>query len=126
MPACAVCGGLTTPSGVVRPTRRGRPLVARLDHAVAYGKSDDLGAILNVQFVQDVAEVIFDCVLGDHQSLGELAVAGDALHEQVEHFAFPLREYGQAFEHVWGRSGCGVTSELTQKLARQRGRQGWL
>jgi hypothetical protein len=50
----------------------------RLDNAVAHGKGDDLGAVLNVEFVQDVAEVIFD------------GVFGDALHQQVQDFVLPL------------------------------------
>jgi hypothetical protein len=63
-----------------------------LDHAVAHGKGHDLGAVLNVQLVQDVAKVIFDGVFGDHPSLSEFAIASNALHEQVEHFALPPRE----------------------------------
>ena len=80
---------------------------------MTYGEGDDLGAVLNVQFVENVAEVRFDCVLGDHQSLGELAVAGDALHEQVKHFAFPLRECRQAFERV---CVCGYDADLRAPL----------
>src|SRR5438552_2153049 len=52
----------------------------------------DLGTVLHVKFVQDVAKVVFDGVFGDHQPLGELAIAGDALHEQVEHLALALLE----------------------------------
>jgi hypothetical protein len=57
---------------------------------VADGKCDHLGAVLNVQFVQDVAKVIFDGVFGDHQSLSQFAIARDALNQQIQDFVLPL------------------------------------
>ena len=36
---------------------------------MAHGKGDDLGTVLHVKFVQDVAEVVLDGVFGDHQPL---------------------------------------------------------
>ena len=51
-----------------------------------------LCAILDVQFVKDVSQVVFDGVLTHDQAFGELAVAGYALHEQIQHFPFALGE----------------------------------
>src|SRR5437763_13820788 len=75
------------PNGWSRAGRSRRVLARTLDHTVAYRVCHYLGAVLDVQFVEDVAQVILDRVFADDQALRELTIAGNALDEQVEDFA---------------------------------------
>src|SRR5581483_11495081 len=62
-------------------------------------------------------------VLGNHESLGELAVRRDTLHKQAKHFAFTL---GERLRVVAFRSGRLWPGKLTKQLARETRRQRWL
>src|SRR5829696_4369192 len=57
----------------------------RRDDAVAQGEPHDLRTVVQVELVEDVADVELDGVLAHAQLLRQLAVRGDAAHEQLEH-----------------------------------------
>src|ERR1051326_3317526 len=99
--------------GGSRPTLwGGTGLLARFYQAVAHGKRDDLGAVLHVKLVEDVAEVVLDRIFGDHQPFGELAIAGDALHQQVEHLPLSLGEGIKGFM-------CGGRRSVERSMPRE-------
>ena len=50
----------------------------RVNQTLPHGVGDHLRAILHVQLVEDVAQVVLDGVLRDHQAIGELTVRRDA------------------------------------------------
>ena len=53
---------------------------------------NNLGAVLDVQLVEDVAQVILDGVLRYDKAGRQLPVRRDALYEQVEDLALPLSQ----------------------------------
>ena len=96
--------------------------VRLLDQAVAEGVGDHLSTILQVQLVEDVAQVVLDRVLADEETFGQLPVRGDALYQELEDFALPRR---QDVGGLWRRAGLGA-SERAEDLAREAGREGRL
>jgi hypothetical protein len=77
-----------------------------------------------VQLVQDVAKVVLDGVLSDHQTLSHFTVAGDALNEQGQYLVLALGpclvRFGTGRGCGGGRFGAGV---LAEQFTRQRGRR---
>jgi hypothetical protein len=89
-------------------------------HFLAQGVADGLRAVVQVELVEDVADVELDGVLRHPQPLGELAVGGDALHHQLEHLELAL---GERVGVALGHRLAAAASEGMQYLARQLGRQ---
>ena len=58
------------------------------------GISNDLCAILQVELRQNIAQVVFHRVLADDQSLRQLAIRRDPLHEQLQHVALTIGQPG--------------------------------
>ena len=64
-------------------------LAARVHDAFLPGIDGSLGAVEQVQFAQDVADVPFDRVLGDDQFFGNQAVR-QTIGDQLEHIHLAL------------------------------------
>jgi hypothetical protein len=58
---------------------------------VAESVGDHLSPVLDVQFVENVAQVVLDRVLADEEALGQISVRSDPLHQELEHLPLPRR-----------------------------------
>lgn len=77
--------GHHAPGGSLSATHRGRSAVIsslrRFDYALTDGVGHHLSPVLDVELVQNIAQVIFEGVFADHPLFGKLAIAGDTLHQ---------------------------------------------
>src|SRR6187549_2175620 len=80
--------------------------------SVAHRVSDDLRPVLHVEFVEDIAEVIFNGVFADDESLSKLLVGGDALDKEVEHLPLSIgeRDHG-VLRGAWTLCRAGELAE---------------
>lgn len=67
---------------------RGHPLFPPPIFLFGQGIGDGLGSVAQVEFAQDVADVMLDCFRADKQPLLNFPV-GQALGDQCQHFLFP-------------------------------------
>src|ERR1700733_12907181 len=72
---------------------------ARRDEAAFVGQHDGLGAVAEVQFCQDAADVGLGGLFGDDEGAADLGV-GQAAGDQLQHFGLPVGERAE-------RSGAG-------------------
>ena len=70
---------------------------------------------------RDVAQVVLERVFADRQTLRQLAITGDPLHQQVQHFAFALGEARRRLDG--GRRRWRGARELAEQLSGEAGRQ---
>src|SRR5690242_21552208 len=74
-----------------------------------------------MQLVRDISQVVFDGVLAYHQSLRQLAIRSNALHKEVQHLAFAIRQLRRP---IGGRWRCRRgTRELAQELSGETRRE---
>ncbi len=92
---------------------------------MAQGVTHHLGAVVQVQLVEQMADVELDGVLAHSELLGELAVGGHALDQQLEDLPLALGQGVGVGRRRRGRR-LGRAGEFLEQLAGDRRRQGGL
>src|SRR3990172_2193446 len=103
----------------IDPGPRWLPLrvLGQVHQPLADGVRRRLYAILQVQLLQDVVDVVLDCSLHDEQAGGDLRVAEAPCH-QLKYLQLTRREVPG---RVLARVMPGPLAELREQLARDRG-----
>src|SRR6266545_447336 len=107
-------------SGGRLPRRGGSSNARRLHDLVPDGVAHHLRAVVQVELVQDVADVELDRVLAHSELAGELAVRGDPLDQELQDLALA---FGQRVRIVGLRGRLGRPGELQEELAGEDRRQ---